>query len=396
MAKILLLDRFSNYGFMNIHIKNAHAAFKRMGHEAKIFNMSDDYFETLPQKLAEGWDLVFSISYFGHVRVKGRTIMDMGQCPHVVMHLDHPSFFYDWVNETPEGTIVTWLDASHIDYVEREWGPNRFAAQACVPPGGNIDTPPTDETLEQFIEQRDIPMLFTGTFHGPPERRWRTEFPAEGVALMDTVADIALSAEELPIHQALDIGAQALGWDADHPIVKAVHHYIYLLSLYIHDHRRYEALTALSRAGVPVHIYGKGFESHMHRFPGFQYGGVGNFYETLGLIQRSQIVLNSNTNFSWGAHERVFAAQRGGALVLSDTSKWYREHLKDGENIQLYQWLALDEMPKIAHDLLDDPTRLFRMAQAGRREADAHHTWANRLQDILKLAGIASANEQAA
>lgn len=386
MKRVLILDRFSNYGFMNIHIKQVTAAFERMGWKTTVFNMGeDDYYEKLDALLAEHFDLLFSISYFGHVQHRGKPLSAHLNCPAVVMHLDHPSFFYDWVNDTPQNTIVTWLCDSHIEYVHREWGVNKFRAQACIPPGGNIDTAPTDTTVEQFLENRTIPVLFTGTFHGPPKRRWQDEFPAPANTLMDTIADIALASDELPVEAAMDMAMDALGYGPDHPVRGPVHKYIYILSLFVHDTRRYAALKALDKAGVNVHVYGKGFDSHIYRFKNFTYGGVGNFYETLSLIQQAKIVLNSNTNFVWGAHERVFAAQLGGAAVLTDTSRWYRNHFTDGEDILMYRWEQLEKMPEIALSALGDPERLFRIAKAGQHAAESQHRWDNRIADVLKL-----------
>jgi hypothetical protein len=71
-------------------------------------------------------------------------------------------------------------------------------------------------------------------------------------------------------------------------------------------------LQTLGEVGAPLTAYGSGWEPMAERHPSFDYGRVGSVEETLSLIRRSRILLNTNNGFVAGGHERVFTAMCGG------------------------------------------------------------------------------------
>src|SRR5690606_3562091 len=105
--------------------------------------------------------------------------------------------------------------------------------------------------------------------------------------------------------------------------------------------------------------------------------------ETLYHLRHTRISLNTNTNFVAGGHERVFAAQRAGAAVCTDTSRYYEDRYRDGGDIILYRWTRLSELPELIAGYLADPPRLARLALAGRATADRDHAWEQRADTLL-------------
>jgi glycosyltransferase involved in cell wall biosynthesis len=155
--------------------------------------------------------------------------------------------------------------------------------------------------------------------------------------------------------------------------------------VYAEAHHRNALLNTLGQAGTPIHIYGNGWEPLLERYPSFVYGGVGSFEETLHLLRRTKLVLNSNNGFVAGGHERVFTAMCGGAAVISDENRYYAEAFKPGREMAVYAWDKLDRVPGQIAALLEDQDALAALARAGAKRALADHTWTARAAKLVKI-----------
>ena len=105
--------------------------------------------------------------------------------------------------------------------------------------------------------------------------------------------------------------------------------------------------------------------------------------EVVRLMQRSKIVIN-NTNFYDGMHERIFTAMLTGAVCVTNEYKLLNSILENGKEIVTFPVNELDRFPKIIKDLLDNPERAEKIAEAGYRTALAGHTWEHRGEQIIK------------
>lgn len=143
-------------------------------------------------------------------------------------------------------------------------------------------------------------------------------------------------------------------------------------------------MKTLGEAGTPVRIDGNGWEPLLERYRSFAYGGVGSFEETLHLLRRTRLVLNSNNGFVAGGHERVFTAMAGGAAVLTDENRYYAEAYKPGREIATYGWDRLDRVPAQIENLLADDGALAAQARAGAKRTLADHTWTARAAKLVK------------
>lgn len=391
MATVVLLKGAGQYGSLRLHIDQAAAAFRALGYDTVILDFSSDAWRQDMARIAGPVTLIFSVSILGESRFDGKTLAELLNTQHVVMHVDHPGWHLPRFEGTPAEAIVLTLDQTHSDFITRWFGPGRFRHLEVVPPGANRLVEPQDRDADDFAARRDIPVLFTGTFRGLPKPQWQDMGSSPALDLFkqifDAAADIAASHDTLPAEAALDLACTAFGIDPDHPMTREVLRYSFWLSEYMHSTRRFEALKQLSKAGVNVHIYGAGFEGQMYRFKSFTYGGVGSFLETLSLLQRARVVLNTNTHFVSGGHERVFAAMAAGAAVVSDVSTWYQDAFEDGREIALYRWTKPDDLAHKIADLLADPARTYAMAAAGHQRVETAHLWTHRAARILTLAG---------
>jgi hypothetical protein len=391
MATVVLLKGAGQYGALRLHIDQAAAAFRALGYDTTVLDFSGDAWRQDMARIAGPVALIFSLSILAESRFDGKTLAELLGAPHVVMYVDHPGWFVQRSEQTPSDTRLLMIDHTHCDFVRSWFGPDRFPYLETLPPGANRLEEPQDRDAEDWIARRDIPVLFTGTFRGVPKPQWREMASSPALDLFklifEAAADIAGADDTMPAESALDMACTAYGLTADHPMAREALRYSFWLSEYMHSVRRFEALKQLGKAGVNVHIYGAGFEGQMYRFKSFTYGGVGSFLETLSLLQRARVVLNTNTHFVSGGHERVFAAMAAGAAVVSDISTWYQDAFVDGRDIALYRWTKPAEVAEKTIALLDDPARAYHMACAGRQVVEGAHLWVHRATRILAVAG---------
>jgi hypothetical protein len=79
---------------------------------------------------------------------------------------------------------------------------------------------------------------------------------------------------------------------------------------------------------------------------------------------------------------RVFETLGTKTCLLTDDIPDIHDHFKDGEHLVLFN--DVDDAVNKLHDLLSDPDRMERIAEAGYKEALAKHTYRHRAETILE------------
>jgi len=105
-------------------------------------------------------------------------------------------------------------------------------------------------------------------------------------------------------------------------------------------------------------------------------------YQTL---KDCRMVLNYHLDAAgeYANNLRLFEATGVGSLLVTDNKRNIRDYFEPGEEIVVFDDAA-DCVGKV-RDLLRDPDRIERMAQAAQRRVLAQHTYHNRVQDLLAL-----------
>ncbi|MBB6252293.1 glycosyltransferase [Nitrospirillum iridis] len=388
--RIVLFKGQSQYGSLRLHIDQLATAFAALGHEAIVVDLAaTDGVARLNAALARPVQFFYALNSMGvDLRAGEGSLYDAADSLFITLHVDHPVHLWERLETRMDRRfIVSFLDETHVALVRDGFPAGHFAALSLMPPGANTSIPPAmpDEAalFHDWAERRDIPLLFTGTYRGAPDRRWRGAERNFVTTLFDDAADLALSHDTLALEDAIDQVLAAR--DVSLPPASRIQlirksREVYQ---YVEAYRRHRLLETLNAAGVRLVVYGKGWEGRP--FPAFDWRGEGSFEETLGLLRRTRLVLNSNNNFVSGGHERVFAAQINGAAVVSDTSRYYDRHYADGRDMLFYRWGALDTLPDRITTALADPATLGTVARAGFRQAAIHHTWDVRARHILGL-----------
>jgi hypothetical protein len=385
-VRFILFKGQSQYGSVRLHVDQLAAALIELGHPTEILDlMEPDPLARLNQSYRAPPDCYLGFSGVGSdARSGSDSVYDQLGVTYASLYVDHPVHHSGRLQSKIGKHVALFLDRSHVQFMSAWPGP-RLSQLGFLPPGANTLPDPLD-TSDQAFAQRDIPLLFTGSYRGPPGRPWRDGPDSDAKTVIDAVADRMAADARLPVLDALR-GALRATFKAEltPALLDDIVPLLQAPQAFSEAYHRDRLLQQLGEAGVPLHIYGAGWEPLVERFGSFRYGGVGSFAETLHLLRRTRLVLNINNGFVAGGHERVFTAMSGGAAVFSDDSRYYASAFKSGREILTFPWTKLDQVPDRLTAALADETALAAVARAGAERALAEHSWSARAADLVKI-----------
>lgn len=383
--RFVLFKGQSQYGSLRLHIDQLAQALTDQGHQTFIVDLVDeDAKDTLQRTFAEPPDCYFGLSGIGSdIRNAEGSVYDQLGVVYASLYVDHPLHHNARLSQDIKKHVVFFLDRSHVQFMTA-WSRGRTLAHlGFMPPGANELPEPVDVSDEAFA-RRDIPLLFTGTYRGPAQPLWADWADSPAKAMVDEVAARMVADGRLPVLDALravladnEIELTSSLLDEIVPLLQAP-------QAYAEAHHRDSLLHALGVSGIPLEIRGNGWEPLVALYPSFRYGGVGSFEETLHLLRRTQLVLNTNNGFVAGGHERVFTAMCAGVAVFSDASRYYADAFKEGREIATFSWNKLHAAPGQLTSLMSDIPALAAMARAGYKRAMADHRWFDRATRLVK------------
>lgn len=385
--RFVLLKGESQYGSLRLHIDQFGEALRQQGHDAQIIDLTaPGGLGTLNATLAEPPDCYFGIGGVGsdYQTADGRSVYDALGVVYATMHVDHPVYHPARVTAKIRRNVAFFLDRSHVQFVAA-WPAARdnFATVGFLPPGAN-EAPGQVDTSDEAFARRDIPLLFTGTYRGPPVEEWAPwpESPAKDITA--EVAARMVADGRLPLLDALTLALADRGAQLSSELFEQFLPLVQFSQSFAEAYHRNALLHTLGRAGVPLHVYGNGWAPLAELYPSFAYGGVGSFEETLRLLRRARVVLSTNNGFVSGGHERVFTAMCGGAAVFGEGSRYYAEAFEDGREIVTFDWNQLAAIPARLQALADDAPAAAAIARAGHERAMAEHRWAHRAARVVE------------
>jgi hypothetical protein len=388
-VRVILIKGRSTYDLLRAFIDAAAIGFIEAGHDAEILDVvaEPDIAASLARHAAQTpIDLVYSLNILSDFRdPAGRSIGDIAGAPHVVHFVDHPLSHLDRLEKTPPNAAVLVIDPSHAEAIRSIYGPDRFGFVGFCPHAAVGPTTSPGRDADAFVAARPIPILFPGTcpINGPPP--WAQQEP--GVqGLFEAATEIALSSEWTPGLAALDTAMRGAGLAPEDPQFTGFRK----LASYVHEwvrlKRRLLLLEAAARAGLALHVAGKGYAAALTRYANLTFVGDVGFLDSVALMSTSRLVLNANANFGAGSHERPLCALNAGAATASDFSTFYEGQFKEDRDMMLYRWRDLDAGLDAVARLAADPQAMFDLAVAGQAKVLAGHRWKNRVAVIVEAA----------
>lgn len=389
--RAVLIKGESRYGALNHFLDHLAAALRDRGWEASVIDAAaeDDRHAAFRREAARPSDFIFTFNILGDYRDPGgRSLGQVFGAPHVLQYVDYPLTHWVALDRTARDTALLMVDASHVDTVAAVYGEDHFAHLAFSPHGAFAAGPEPAATAAEFMNARPIPILFAGSFYEPGRSWWESQPPVIA-AIFQRAVDLALGEEAAPALAALDAALTEHGLDPSGADVSPFRKLATHVHEHVRGHRRAAALQAAADLGLPVHVYGQGYEPHRQRFGAFTFGGEADLDQVTALMAASRLVLNINANFGAGSHERPLLALAAGAAAATDISSFYASSFDLGSELAVYRWMSLHEDLAAIGELARDGEALHAMARQGRRKVLAEHGWAARIDAILRAAEAA-------
>ena len=383
---ILMYRGTFQYGVVDLFITNMIQALKQKQHSVKEINLNDanasQNIMTIFSK--EAFDCVIGVGGIGST-IKldnGQSIYDAVNTNYLAIYIDHPAHLMNRVIEPIKNHLVSFIDKSHVDYIN-EVLPQNHKLNFFLPHGAMNIQNSKKMSVEKYQKEKTIDILFSGTFMGIPKKPWEgiDNFPSE---IFDEVCEILINNDYKGIHEVFDQVCEKRKIKFSTISKAQLASLMVNIITYIRQYKRYILIEKLAKSGLNITICGKNWDKFAKDYSSIDYKGPLDIKETLKLTQQAKVVVNATPNFSHGSHERVFTGMLHQAVVFSDRSSYLDEYFKDEEEILYYSMQSLDaDIEKLKKSLSDD--NLYEIASKAYDITLKNHTWSNRVDTILQM-----------
>lgn len=376
IKKVCLLSDSNTDDMAEYFTKMLAEAMERKGIDVQLIdateeNIDPDVFQNFK---ANPPDLTCSFSRIEKLS-SGKYLWDFLEIPHVAFLLDPPIYSLGQTNSSY--IILTCVDRS-----------DAIAAQSIFP--RVLHWPHAvkkDFILDNSVE-RNIDVAFFGGFIDfvGLRKEWKKKLTEQFSWVLDFAIDIALINSSITLPEALSISWETAGmgnaFGQDNFLL--LYHYF---EQFMIGKDRFELINAIR--GPEIHVYGDPLDRYSSNLSDlFPHSNIVshphvNYVETIEILKRSKICINSAPSFRDGTHDKIFAGLACGALSIASDSKYLSETFVHGEDILFYKanhWLEVNEWIK---EFLADEDRRLNVVSRGREKVMEHHTWDARVDQLL-------------
>jgi len=359
--------------------------FRTLGHEVFVFdlNQENDSYHLLAWFHEPGNTVMITFNFNGlrgeEIFYEGTQIFwDTMEIPCINIIVDHPFYYHELIKKAPKRYYQICIDRLHEAYMKRFFPDIRLLP--FVPSGG------TDLPIGPLpLQERSIDLVFTGHYTPPSQfDQHITRIDEEYTAFYRSIIDDLITHPDTPMEAAFEKHLkQAMGPLSETDLAKCMENMIFI-DLYVRFYFRGLVVKTLLDHGIKVGVFGKGWSLLECEHPEnlIDFGG-GNSASCLELISKARISLNVMPWFKDGAHDRIFNSMLNGAVCLTDKSRYLEEEFTDGKDIVFYSLSEIEKLPSIVKGLLEDPSKMESISEAGYQKAKSNHTWAERAKVLV-------------
>lgn len=379
IKKICLLTNYNLYETKRYFTKKLSEALQRHGVETKIIDASQTALnrETVDQIRSFSPNLTCSFNSFEPIS-KGKYLWDFLNIPHLSLLVD-PSFYATSLTNSSLSWI-SCVDRADCEAIRSTGFENVFFLPHAV----------EKELAYDPKQKRPYDVVFLGSCCDYESLRtiWQQRLSQELIQLLEDAIDLIFSQETISLAQALVTAWNRSGLNPQDVDFIALYSY---LDYYTRGKDRIELIRSIKNASV--HIFGDidrenpaailSWNDYFHGQSNVTIHPSLSFPEAINTLKKSKIVLNSMPFFRDGSHERIFYALGCGCLPLSSESKYLREQFQAGKEILFYQAAKREEVNTLIDEMLCNEKNRFDYAASGRARVMQHHTWDQRVQNLL-------------
>lgn len=308
-------------------------------------------------------------SFLPKISVDGKCLPEVFEAPFYNYVLDHPIYHKKALEAKLSDYRCICVDELHEVYIKKYYPHIRSVFTNPIPGsvGRNAEHP--------FIKRKKR-ILFCGTY----------EEPERYLQLM----------RKLPKKMAdacMELGQQMLE-DSDGMMGDALNpgnaEYCFLADAYARHERRKRIIRTLLHAGLPIDLYGNGWEALHQECQGKSNAMIHDsimYSDYVNKLGEYQIALNIMPRFVLGSHDRITCAMYNKAAVLTDENAYVHAHYDSGLNhgavVAAFSVNDGEKLCELGEKLLKDTAWTEQLALRGTEYGKRYHTWDALAERIL-------------
>jgi spore maturation protein CgeB len=336
-------------------------------------------------------DCVIAFGGVGYgIRYQNESIYDLANTNFLAIFIDHPAHMIERIIYPIKNYLVTFIDKAHMDYVS-EILPQSHKLNSFLPHAGFENKECSIKNFKDYQDQKDIDILFSGTYFGEPVKSWQNFTNNSFVKLFDDISSLLIHNEYISVNEAFDLVFKKENIKLS-PISKAqMSIQIASIISYVRSYKRHFVLEKIFKSGINITVCGNGWREITKDYDNVNYIGSIDINDSIKLISKAKVTINCNPNFTKGSHERVFTAMLNHSVVFTDRSSYYDDFYMDKDDILYYSIDTIDKDILKLKNYLKSSSKLFDMSCKAYSITHKNHLWkyrAEKIEDMVYLSKI--------
>lgn len=358
---VCILPQSSQYQVLHHFTIKTAEALKRAGHTVQILTV-----DQIMNEVSQKNPLDLTIGFNGAPQMdNGLFLCDLMNIPHAALLVDSPYYYLGLLNSP---LIKIYCDdEANIELL------NSLGCQSPAFFTQGVEP----ELIESPEVDKEYDIVFIGSYFDVElaKEAWKEHFPKELCEAMDNAVAETLRDYSLTLTKAFEDalkGRLELLKEVD------ISHLFYGMSYVQKAIARNNLLESLKN--FHVHVWDAGWKKYPDKFNHLIIHDAVDYVASLEVLKKSKISLSNSIRSVRGCNERVLNALACGALPVTNSNPYFKQHFEDAKHLLLYSQNDLNHLAeKIAAYLSDDKLR-DELIQNGKKEISLHHTWDERIK----------------
>lgn len=387
--QILIYKGSSQYGAFDYFTASLKSALEERSHSVEIFdlNMPNAMNKLLEIFTNKVFDCVIGFNGLGcDFKAGDESVYNIVKTHFLGIFVDHPVHHIDRLASPMHYFLASFLDKGHVDFLQNSM-PESQVLKFFMPLSGE-EFGKSIENYEEYKSVKDIDILFTGSNFGTATKKWESIDSIPNY-LFEEIAQKLIKDEYISVDEAYTqvMNGYKIAFSS---IAKAqMASFLSMVVSYVREYKRNVILKKLFQSGLKITVYGKNWAEIVSEYSNVTNGGEVTLEKTIELTKKAKVVINLNTNFTQGGHDRVFTGMLNHAVVFTDRSTYYDEYFTDEVDYLTYSLNTLEsDIEKLRVNLKDDK-KLFDMANNAYNITKVNHTWDNRAKYLEEIVSFA-------
>ncbi|MCH5277219.1 MAG: hypothetical protein J1E80_05220 [Desulfovibrionaceae bacterium] len=231
--------------------------------------------------------------------------------------------------------LLAYRDRSHYEYLKSISMHYKVLDYFFLPFGALIDK------RDDFTENKDIDVIFSGMYYGEAERAWHDhEIEKALVSFLDHIANI-LEVEAITVDDAVSRTMKDYKLKIDKDFFYPAYGILYQ---YCKMYRRNKLIETMVNSNIQLTVCSETWKKSIFADK-LRYEIANNTQDILNLYRRSKVLLHDMAEFNDGSHCRIGDGTLCNTFIVTEHSKFLKEHFHDSE-LMFFQWNKLKNLHK--------------------------------------------------